>query len=363
MNKRFKSNIQLEELPEKLRELTETNAATELHTFIEKVQNEIGEGNQFNIMIVGNGDNYPAALFGKLSIMEKYHTSLVQAFNTSYAISYLAQCDNLINCKLKFDLVIGIDFDGNSKEMEKIAEICKYQDIYFRLITALPECQFDKEIFSNDFKIGIISCDYFKLLTDKFPHVLSYTATLAPVVLFNDDAYQDYYHIYEKELKNGMKFVEDLNISYISLISLYLSKNPIIHVLYERNTEPTAYDIKHKFMASGIANVILHEKGDFTNGDINILLNGKTGLVINLIKYNGNSKYNRNLDYFLDDFCSKNNYGYIPIGSVLSDNSQWNIRAMMMLPYLITALGNASLVDVVNPEKQITKEETQKTFK
>jgi len=362
MNKKFKSNIQLEELPEKLRNLTDTHAANELHIFIQRVQKKIGNNKTLNIMVVGDGDNYPAALFAKFSILEKYNTPYVQVFTTQYALSYLTHCDHSNNDLFipKFNLVIGIDFEGKSEEMTELAKLCKDRDFHFLLITALPECMFDGDIYFNDFKIGILSCDYTEILTDKFPHALSYTATLAPLVLFNDDTYQNYWHIYQTELKKGKEFVEKLKITNIAP---QLAIRPLIHVLYERSTEPTAYDIKHKFMASGIANVILHDKGDFSNGDINMLRKHNYGIIINLIKHTANSKYNRNLDCFLNDFCSRNGHNYITIGSMHSEDSQWNINAMMMLPYLITAIGNELNIDVVNPEKQITKEETQKTFK
>jgi len=366
MNTKFKSNIQLESLSEKLRKVEETNAANELHTFITHVWEnwkKLNSSSELNIMVVGDGDNYPAALFSKFSILEKYYTTHVQTFTTQYALSYLTQCDNYskpCNFKPTFDLIIGIDFDGHSKEMNEIAKLCHYTDTYFLLITAASEIVFDKNIyFTDSVKACIISCDYFEVLSDKKPHALSFISTLAPVALFDDDYYQNYYHLNEQELNKGKKFVNNLDIS---CIVSSLSKSPITHVFYERTTEPTAYDIKHKFMASGVANVILHEKNNFSNGDINILLNNDIGLIINLVKYNGNSKYNRNLDCFLSDFCNKNNYNYIAIGSNCSDNSQWNIEAMMMLPYLITAIGNTLNIDVCNPKNQIKKEETQKTF-
>lgn len=353
-----KTNTQLEKLPHKIQALTETDASKELYSFINRVQKEKGDNN-LSIAIVGNGNNYASALCIKYLMIEKYHIEKpILTCSTSSIISQLKEYDRQYD-KPNFDLVICIDFDGNSPDSEELAKFCAKNDYHFLFITALPEICFDKEIYLNGYMNYILSCDYFEQLTDTFPHVLSFIATLAPIILFYDDTYQGYWHIYEQDLKNGENFVSGLNIDNI-VTSLH--ESPVIHVFYNYSTEATAYDIKHKFEASGIAAVILHEKNSFVTGDANILLNDNIGLVIDLIKFNGNTRYNRNIEDFLQNFCKKNEYPYIYLGSLSATNSVWNITEMMKLPYLIAAIGNELGVDVVNPKKQITKEETQLTF-
>lgn len=58
-----------------------------------------------------------------------------------------------------------------------------------------------------------------------------------------------------------------------------------IHVFYEWDTLPTATDIESKFTESGIANVVLHEKKNFSHGRYTSLYNQSFAVVINLTRH------------------------------------------------------------------------------
>lgn len=86
MRKEFVSRQQLEMLPERIRKAEETDATKELKQYMW----EMFEKNSYfpmKIMIVGDGNSYPAALFAKRVVSYEMRTSNVDAVTPQVAIS------------------------------------------------------------------------------------------------------------------------------------------------------------------------------------------------------------------------------------------------------------------------------------
>jgi len=137
-----------------------------------------------------------------------------------------------------------------------------------------------------------------------------------------------------------------------------IKKYPIIHVFYEWDTLPMAADIESKFIESGISNVILNEKKNFSHGRYTSLYNQNFALVINLERYESChvSEYDQKLSEFLKERCKEKAAQYIKIGKSCLETSEWNIYAMAMLPYLITSIGEELGIDISKPLKPFPSE-------
>ena len=171
-------------------------------------------------------------------------------------------------------------------------------------------------------------------------------------------------------MAKGEEFVSNLNISEIAKA---IKQNPVIHVFYEWETLPTATDIESKFTESGVANVVLHEKKNFSHGRYTALYNQNFAAVINLNRYkiaipldgSGNidkyykDEYDESLATFLNKRCEEKSAHYIEIGTGAMMPAQWNIEAMSILPYLITAIGEELGIDISKPLKPFPKEASQ----
>lgn len=175
----------------------------------------------------------------------------------------------------------------------------------------------------------------------------------------------------QEALVAGEKFVSDLNISNIAKA---IKCSPVIHVFYEWDTLPTAVDIESKFVESGIANVVLHEKKNFSHRRSTLLYNQKFALAINLTRHQigvalDNIKpsvkkfykyqYDGDIAMFLKHVCQQKSAHYIEIGTVAMMPSQWNIEAMTKIPYLITAIGEELGIDISKPLTPSPKEAIQ----
>ena len=118
--------------------------------------------------------------------------------------------------------------------------------------------------------------------TGKERGMISMTSTLAPIIVFDDNWTCKLISENQEALTNGEKFVSELNIHDIAR---KIKQKPVIHVFYEWDTLPTAIDIESKFTESGIANVIIHEKKNFSHGRYTLLYKQNFALAINLVKY------------------------------------------------------------------------------
>lgn len=355
MKKEFVSRQQVDLLPQRIRMAEETNATKDLKLYI----GDLWKKNNFkpmNILIVGSGGSYPAAIFAKYVIHDEFQTPNVEAVTPQTAIRIITQFDSILNCDwhAKYDLVIGISYSGKTPDIKAVSDLCLRKNYPFALLTGANKEELSEFYDENDvFKIF----SYFNSndCTGKEKGMISMFSTLAPVIILDDNWSVKLISENQEALKEGEKFVSNLDIKAI-LNSI--KKHPIIHVFYEWDTFATAIDIESKFTESGIANIVLHEKKNFSHGRYTSLYNQDFSLVINLTRYGTNFKYeyDKILLAYLSDLCKNKSAHYIEIGTRAFEPSQWNIEAMAKLPYLITSIGEELGIDISKPLKPFPKE-------
>lgn len=370
MREEFVSRQQVNLLPERLRKVEETDATKELNEYMW----DLYEENEFipmNIMVVGAGGSYPAAVFAKHALHEEMRTPNVEAVTPQTAVRILTQFDHVNNGEWnpKYDLVIGISYSGRTPDIKYVSELCDKKDFPFILLTGAEKSTLS-DIYNENDRIKIISYFNSEDTTGKERGMISMVSTLAPIIIFDDNWTSKLISENQEALVNGKKFVSDLNISNIAKA---IKQYPTVHVFYEWDTLPTATDIESKFTESGIANVVLHEKKNFSHGRYTSLYNQNFALVINLTRHcmaipldgSGNItksykyKYDGNLATFLSKVCKEKSTYYIEIGTVALMPSQWNIEAMTKLPYLIAAIGEEIGIDISKPLKPFPNEAIQ----
>ena len=370
MKEEFVSRQQVNLLPERIRKAEKTDATKELNLYMW----DLFEKKKYvpmNIMVVGAGGSYPAAIFAKHVLHDEMRTPNVEAVTPQTAVRILTQFDRVNNGEWnpKYDLVIGISYSGKTPDIKCVSELCAQKGFPFILVTGAEKSTLS-DIYRESDSVKIISYYNAEDTTGKERGMISMVSTLAPIIIFDDNWTCKLISKNQEALVNGEKFVSDLNISEIAKT---IKQYPVIHVLYEWDTLPTAADIESKFTESGIANVVLHEKKNFSHGRYTSLYNQNFAVVINLTRHgmaipldgSGNInkfykyKYDENLAIFLNKICEEKSTHYIEIGTVAMMPSQWNIEAMSKLPYLITAIGEELGIDISKPLKPFPEEAIQ----
>lgn len=364
MNQDFVSRQQLLLLPERIWKAEATEASKEVYRFLWDMF-KAKDYDAMKIMVVGAGGSYPAAISVSHSLRDEMRTPNVEAVTPQKALRILSQTDRILNAehRPRYDVVIGISYSGKTPDIKAVYENCRRRNFPFVLFTGADKETLKEEYFENEF-LKIVSYFNAEDTTGKERGMISMFSTLAPAVLFDDyvisfDPKWRKYHVYKELLEEGEQFVSKLNIPKIARA---IKRRPIIHVIYEWRTYAIAADIASKFMESGIASVILHEKKNFSHGRYTLLYKQNFAMVINLTKFDfainistmgaelvyGND-YDEKLDKFLKDICKKKTAIYLEMGNSLLETAQMLIKELCKLPYMITAIGEELGVDVSKP--------------
>lgn len=354
MRENFVSRQQVNLMPERLRKAEETDATKDLKNYLWDLYKEKNFATM-KIMIVGAGGSYPAAIFAKHAVGDEVRTPYVEAATPQTAIRILTQFDhvNFGEWNPTYDLVIGISYSGRTPDIKYVSEICVKKGFKFLLLTGAEKSTL-YDIYTENDKLKIVSYFNPEDTTGEERGIISMVSTLAPTIIFDDSWSSKLISENQKALIDGEKFVSDLDISVIvGKLKMY----PTIHVFYEWDQLPTAADIENKFTVSGIANIVLHEKKNFSHGRYNLFYHQDSALVINLTRRGRffKNEYDEALTMFLRKQCKKMLAYYIELGTVAQMPSQWNIEAMTKLPYLITAIGEELNIDISKPLKPFPK--------
>lgn len=371
MREEFVSRQQVKLLPERLRKAEETDATKELLDYMW----DLYEENKFkpmNILVVGAGGSYASAIFAKHALRDEMRTPKVEAVTPQTAVRILTQFDhvNFGEWNSKYNFVLGISYSGRTPDIKYVSDLCLKKGFPFVLLTGTEKSKL-MDIYKESEGIKIVSYFNPKDITGREKGMISMAATLAPTIILDDSWCNKMIPENQEALVAGEKFVSDLNISNIAKA---IKCSPAIHVFYEWDTLPTAVDIESKFVESGIANVVLHEKKNFSHGRSTLLYNQKFALAINLTRHQigvalDNIKpsvkkfykyqYDGDIAMFLKHVCQQKSAHYIEIGTVAMMPNQWNIEAMAKIPYLITAIGEELGVDISKPLTPFPKEAIQ----
>ncbi len=374
MNENFVSRQQLSLLPERISQAEETGATHELYRYLwDKFEKKAFK--PMSIMIVGAGGSYPAALAAAHSIRDEMRTPNVEVATPQTAIQTIEQFSEILHCDWhpEYDVVIGISYSGKTPDIKAVSEVCTSRGYAFVLLTGADKEEL-KELYHEYEFLKIISYFSAKDTSGKERGMISMFSTLMPAIIFDDYIISSvrppihYFRVYQKDLENGEIFVSNLNITDMANS---INRAPIIHVFYEWATLPTAADIESKFVESGIANVVLHEKKNFSHGRYTALFKQDFALAINLNCYDAvvgislepsevhmlyKHDYDSQIAKFLKRICESKSAHYVEMGNTLQKPAQWNIKEMSKLPYLITAIGEALNIDISKPLTPFPKE-------
>lgn len=346
MSEKFVSREQVELLRERINLAEKTDASQKLYSYIEYCKHA-------KILIVGAGGSYPAAMFAKYCLNYVFYDSIVHTATPQTAINLISQG--------RYDLVIGISYSGKTPDIYATAVASLYNECDFIIVTGAKKenvCEF----YKNDSRVHIVSYYNEKDNTGKERGMISMASTLIPCIVFDDWGTNKMTIENLLALSAGEDFVEKLDIASIANS---IKRCPIIHVFYEWDTYATALDIESKFTESGVANVILHEKKNFSHGRYTALYKQQFALLINLTRYTVMRNYRNNYDKILAEFlqslsqCKRKDAHYLEIGTPVVGECQWNIEALTKLPYLITAIGESLDIDISKPLKPFPEAPTK----
>lgn len=362
MSNQFISNQQVSLLPERIRKAYETKARYEVYDFLYDLWKK-KNAEPLTVIVVGTGGSYVSALCIAHSISDEMRTADVQAVTPQTALRKIKQFDMFIDNDSypKFDVVIAISYSGKTPDIKAVYDICRgdlNRQYQFMLVTGADKTELE-DLYEENEEVKIIS--YFNPAdnTGKEKGMISMFSTIAPVVVFDNNNPFHGTDKYDEIFDDGEKFVSKLNIEKIADT---VKKYPVVHVLYEWRTFPTAKDIESKLIESGVANVVLHEKKNFSHGRSTVLYNQDFALVINLTCYglytsskelyyhtDYNTDYDKALAEFLKKICESKSACYVEIGSAVIFPSEWNLREMGKIVYLVSAIGEAMKIDISKP--------------
>ena len=352
MSKNFLSFEQLKLLDKRIRFAEETAASKEFYSHL---LTKIHRRSAARILVVGTGASYPAAIFAKYALEHIFRNALIDSQTPQTAFTLIS--------KKYYDFVIGISYSGKTPDIKEVASVCAKIGANFVLVTGAKPNELDNFYLTN-YLFKIISYYNPRDNTGKEYGMASMASTLIPCIIFDDNGERKLIHENQMALASARSWVNDLDTKKIASL---IKSCPIVHVFYEHDTLVTALDIQNKFTESGIANVILHEKKNFSKRMYTTLYTQPFSLLINLTRFSIASTsdykfYRTNYDKLLAKFlnnlhvCKPQDTYYLEFGTSVVGAAQWNIEALTKLPYLIAKIGEELGIDISQPLVPHTEE-------
>ncbi|MBQ9298591.1 MAG: hypothetical protein IJ223_06180 [Clostridia bacterium] len=346
MEKEFVSRQQVDLLRQRIFRAEETKASQELDTLLTTLQHQ-KHSKLLSILVVGAGGSYPAAIFAKCALKFKLNTPYVSAVTPQTAVRILKPVGISFSTNAPhYDLVIGLSYSGKTEDIKAVAKLCKEYKYCFALVTGAEKIELKNDYWGTRAKI----ISYFNPndISGKERGMISMFSTLAPVIIFDDDSSDKFFKQYQNSLLKAEEFVNSLPINEIASA---IKEHPIIHVFYELDTLASAKDIESKFIEAGIANVVMHEKKNFSHGRYTLLYKQPFALAINLVRPIRPNGFDMLLSRFLENLCKERKAKYLEFRSDLLYATHWNVDILMILPYFITSIGEALGIDISKPFK------------
>ena len=366
MKEGFVAKQQLDLLPERIRKAQETKATNDLYFWISDLR-KAKNWKPMRIMVVGTGGSYPAALLARFALADQYGTPYVYAETPQNAIKTMREFHNVNLGEMMpdFDLVVGISYSGKTPDIKEVADFAERRGFPFVLLTGAKKSDIE-DLYHESDSLKIISYFNEEDTTGMEESFISLFPVLAPGIVTWDNPTNHCISGIQEMLEDGRKEASKLKIASIARS---LKKCPIIHIFYEWDMLPAAKDLESKFTESGIANVILHEKKDFSHGRCTIMCRQNFSVIINLNRYNigipldgrrkiskyHKNEYNEKLAEFLKEICEEKGAHYLEFGNGMWETYDCNINMMAIFPYIITAIGEKMNIDIGKPIKPYPK--------
>lgn len=264
-----------------------------------------------NILIIGQGASYISANYLSNVISENSNFLANASFtNEIYDL-------NLNN----YNHFLILSASGTSPDTKNAIEYLKENNVEsITLLTSKTKSSFTD--------IDVIS--YYNELWTRERGFLSIESIILPALYFTsvfcDTELNDLFDIIKNNTEESV--VWPINLS---------DKNSI-DIFYEYNNKAVALDLESKFIESGLARVVLHEKKNFSHGRFSIIKKFPPDLVI--VIENKNDKYEKKLFQY---FSNKN----IQTISIDSDFEDVNLKRFELLSK------NLSLVNFISKNLKI----------
>lgn len=364
MRQDFVGRQQLSLLPERIRMAQRADATEEAYRVLGDLLVAKGFA-EMRIMVVGAGGSYPAAV--AVSHLLRHGLSVpprTEAATPQTALQILSQDDEVAGCGCgpQYDIVIGVSYSGRTPDIKAVYEGCRRRGIPFMLVTGADREALREEYPDGD-SLAIVSYHNAEDETGRERGMISMFSTLMPAIVFDDNIHSNWqwrFDTYGKLQEEGERFVSGLDVPGIAKA---IARCPVVHVIYEWRTYGVAADIASKLMESGIANVILHEKKNFSHGLYTLLYRQDFAMVINVsrlviaehtpswdeVRFAHGNDYDGELDRFLRDLCKEKSAVYIEMGNGLVRTGRLLLAEMFKLPYMVVAIGEELGVDISKP--------------
>lgn len=225
-----------------------------------------------NAIFLGTGGSFAAALFASKLINKLYGTITVAK----------QPRDVFYQNNDKIDKVFMFSYSGTTNDLlESTKNISNDKKVIITKGTI--EKVANK---TNIDKNNIISY-YSSINKGKEKGYLAFEGAIVPATLFFKLYYKNTEIFVKESINYWKKYFDDYFKTHKLLLKSLLKQGEIINIFYGDNTSCAAFDIESKFIESGIFNVLLHEKKNFSHGrfinyehlssKINIYLKSKNG--------------------------------------------------------------------------------------
>lgn len=225
------------------------------------------------LLMVGTGGSFVAAEFAAKCVTQ-YH------IDASAAACHPR--DIIISGLNKVNGVILFSYSGKTKDIQIVYDLCQKESIPVYIITKYERINADGLYDEN----SIISYSASKSNT-KERGFISMAGTLIPMCIFGEV----YFPIINGTFKTFLsECFERRSHEFSSDIFFYHqlpSRRLTIDIFSGEDTICTAIDLESKFIESGLARVVIHEKKDFSHGRFNIIEKYKPDLLVFLDNVRG----------------------------------------------------------------------------
>lgn len=242
----------------------ESNAAQKLREVLNNIEGQI--------LMVGTGGSFAAAEFAAKCVTQYHPNALAQACHPR---------DIVIRGLSKIDMVFLFSYSGKTKDIQSIYSFCQKEGVQVYIITKYENsgniALYDQET--------LISYSSSKSST-KERGFISMAGTLIPMCIFGEIYYSNSNNSFIEFLKECFerRRNEFLNERYFFNLP---DRKMIVDIFSGVDTSCAAIDLESKFIESGLARVVIHEKKDFSHGRFNILEKYTPDLIVFLDNIRG----------------------------------------------------------------------------
>lgn len=253
----------------------ESNASQKLREVLNSISG--------HILMVGTGGSFAAAEFAAKCVSQYHPSALAKACHPR---------DIAIQGLKKINAVLLFSYSGKTKDIQSVYEICRKEGVNVYIITKYAN--FDDESFYDE--ECLISYSASKSGT-KERGFISMAGTLIPMCILGEI----YYTNPNKSFKEFLKECFERRCNEFSNekeIAVLPNRKIIVDIFSGVDTSCAAIDLESKFIESGLARAIIHEKKDFSHGRFNILEKYTPDLIVFLDNLRG--AYSNKLFQYLE---------------------------------------------------------------